>query len=43
MKELFVFPKMEVVNLPEGETVTASIVLPFFPFFDEYNLEDIMK
>ena len=43
MKKLFVFPEVEVVVLPESETVTASIVLPFFPFFDEYDLEDIMK
>lgn len=43
MKKSFVFPEAEVIVLPENEVVTASIVLPFFPFFDEYDLEDIMK
>ncbi len=45
MKKSFVFPEVEVVALPESEIVTASIILPFFPFFDEdeYNLNDIMR
>ena len=43
MKKSFVFPQAEVVVLPEDETVTASIILPFFPFFDDYDLEDLMK